>query len=199
MCWGMIPHQHRNSANRGQLDLHGKLATGRLVSAHKFAEVAAGNAKLRGQSGLPDARLLEECFELGHASEVGTERTSRQGEVRSVRLGNVRERWHHANMGLRIKELRKNRGLTGEQLAEMVGITKGYISELESGKKTPGAGLVLRLADALKVEAFELYEGTLTEQKAAALKAHMDVMAQLPDEDRLAIEKAALGLLSRQS
>ncbi len=102
-------------------------------------------------------------------------------------------------MGLKIREIRKRRKLTGEQLAEIVGITKGYISELENGKKTPGAGLVLRLADALKVEVFELYEGTLTEQKAAALAAHMSVMSQLDDADRAAIEKAALGLLAKQS
>ncbi|MGA0540702.1 helix-turn-helix domain-containing protein [Neotabrizicola sp. VNH66] len=102
-------------------------------------------------------------------------------------------------MGLRIRYLRKKRGITGEQLGEMVGVSKGYISELETGKKTPGAGLVLRLADALKVEVFELYEGTLTEQKAAALHAHMEVMSQLEDADRLAIQKAALGLLAKQS
>jgi transcriptional regulator with XRE-family HTH domain len=102
-------------------------------------------------------------------------------------------------MGMRIKELRKKRGLTGEQLADMVGITKGYVSEIETGKKTPGAGLVLRLADALKAEVFELYDGTLTEQKAAALRAHMEVMSQLDDQDRMAIEKAALGLLARHS
>lgn len=102
-------------------------------------------------------------------------------------------------MGLKIKDLRKKRGLTGEQLAEVVGVTKGYISELENGKKTPGAGLVLRLADALKVEVFELYEGTLTEQKAAALHAHMEVMSQLEEGDRIAIEKAALGLLAKRT
>ena len=102
-------------------------------------------------------------------------------------------------MGMRIREIRKNRGLTGEQLADMIGVSKGYVSELETGKKTPGAGLVLRLADALRVEAYELYEGTLPEQKAAAMRAHMEVMAQLDDADRAAIEKAALGLLSRRS
>lgn len=101
-------------------------------------------------------------------------------------------------MGLRIRTLRKERGLTGEQLAEMVGITKGYISEIETGKKTPGAGLVIRFAAALNCEVYELYEGSLDEQKDAALRAHMEVMSQLPDDDRNAIQKAALGLLAKQ-
>ncbi|RDD69234.1 XRE family transcriptional regulator [Paracoccus versutus] len=121
-----------------------------------------------------------------------------QAKVRTERLGFHAERWHHANMGLRIKELRKDKGLTGEQLADMVGVSKGYISEIETGKKTPGAGLMMRFADALKCEVYELYEGTLAEQKDAALKAHMGVMAQLEDENRNAIVKAALGLLAKQ-
>lgn len=101
-------------------------------------------------------------------------------------------------MGLRIKELRKTRGLTGEQLAELVNVSKGYISELENDKKTPGVGLVLRLADALKVEVYELYEGTLKEQQDAALRAHMEVMQSLPDEDRDGIVRLAVRLASKR-
>lgn len=100
-------------------------------------------------------------------------------------------------MGMRIRAIRKQRNLTGEQLAEMVGVSKGYISELENGKKTPGASLTLRLADALKVEIYELYDGPETDQRAAAMRAHMDVMAQLPPEDRQTIERIALGLLAK--
>ncbi|SFX48764.1 DNA-binding transcriptional regulator, XRE-family HTH domain [Paracoccus pantotrophus] len=102
-------------------------------------------------------------------------------------------------MGLRIRILRKQHGLTGEQLAEIVGITKGYVSEIETGKKTPGASLMMRFASALKCEVYELYEGTEEEQKDAALRDHMEVMAQLPDDERNAIQKAALGLLAKQS
>lgn len=199
MCGGMIPRQHRNAAEGGNFDFHGKLSAGGFIPAHKLAHVAPGNAETCSEVGLPDAGFVEERSERVHALQVGTERTFPQEEVRSVRLGNVRARWHHANMGLKIRDLRKKRGLTGEQLAEMVGVTKGYISELENDKKTPGAGLVLRLADALRVEVFELYEGTLAEQKAGALRAHMEVMSQLEDADRAAIEKAALGLLAKQS
>jgi transcriptional regulator with XRE-family HTH domain len=34
-----------------------------------------------------------------------------------------------------IREWRKHRGLTQEQLAERIGITKSYVSKIESGKK----------------------------------------------------------------
>ncbi len=84
-------------------------------------------------------------------------------------------------MAMRIRELRKKSGLTGEQLAEVVGVTKGYVSELENGKKMPGASLVLRLADAFGVDPAELYEGSPADQKTASLRAHMEVMASLAD------------------
>ena len=88
---------------------------------------------------------------------------------------------------------------TGEQLAEIVGVTKGYISEIETGKKTPGAALMMRFADAFKCEVYELYEGTEAEQKDAAIHAHMEVMKQLGADSRNAISLAALGLLAKQS
>lgn len=102
-------------------------------------------------------------------------------------------------MRLRIKELRKAKKLTGEQLGDIVGISKGYVSELETGSKTPGAALLVRLADALRVDVADLFDGTDDERNSASLAAHMSVMAQLSQEDRVAIERAALGLLAKQS
>ncbi|MEC7763355.1 MAG: helix-turn-helix transcriptional regulator [Pseudomonadota bacterium] len=96
---------------------------------------------------------------------------------------------------MRIRELRKARGLTGEQLGELVGVSKGYVSELETGRKNPGGRLVLKLAEALEVEVAELFEGEDKAREEAALDAHLEVMRQLSDEDRKAIEKAAIGLL----
>lgn len=195
---GLGPSVHGHSAKRKALNVQRESATGKLIPVNKLAHVAPRNAELFGQSLLLDTGSDEEVAKLCHASQVCTERTFMQEQVRSVRFGNVRERWHHANMGLRIKELRKTRGLTGEQLAELVNVSKGCISELENDKKTPGAGLVLRLADALKVEVYELYEGTLKEQQDAALRAHMEVMQSLPDEDRDGIVRLAVRLASKR-
>lgn len=100
-------------------------------------------------------------------------------------------------MRLRIRDLRKARKLTGEQLGELVGVSKGYISEIETGKKTPGADLLMRLADALQCEMHEVFEGTKDEQDRASIAAHLEVMAQLSPEDRRSIERAALGLLAK--
>ncbi|WP_298494545.1 helix-turn-helix domain-containing protein [uncultured Maritimibacter sp.] len=100
---------------------------------------------------------------------------------------------------LRLRELRKHRGLTGEQLGQMLGISKGYISELENGRKTPGGRLLLDMAEVFGVEVADLFDGTPDEKTDASLAAHLEIMRQLPEPDRLAIEKAALGLLAKNS
>lgn len=170
-----------------------------LVSIDKFAHVAARNAEDARHFSLPDTGGFQVCAEIGHTLEVGTLRTSMQEKVRYGRLASQYENWHDANMGLRIRILRKELGLTGEQLADIVGVTKGYISEIETGKKTPGAALLIRFAAALKKEVYELFDGSEDERRSASLKAHMEVMEQLPDVERQAIEKAAQGLLAKQS
>lgn len=65
-------------------------------------------------------------------------------------------------MNDRLKELRKTKGLTLEALGEIVGLSKGYLSELESGKKAPSIAVLHALADALGSRASELLEGAET-------------------------------------
>jgi transcriptional regulator with XRE-family HTH domain len=48
-------------------------------------------------------------------------------------------------IGERIKQLRMKKGLSQQALAKRLGTSSGYISELEQGKKMPGAELLLSL------------------------------------------------------
>lgn len=50
-------------------------------------------------------------------------------------------------MANRIRELRKEKGLSGPKLAEMLNITPTYLYELELEKKRLGSELALNLAD----------------------------------------------------
>lgn len=193
----MIPRRNTDSPICRLLNPDSKDTARRFIPAGQLAHVAARYAERGGEIGLPDLGGFEECFDVRHSPKVGTLRTYMQAKVSTERLACGGKFWHHANMGLRIRTLRKERGLTGEHLADMVGVSKGYISELETGKKTPGAALVMRLAVALKCEVYQLYEGSDEEQKDAAMRAHMQIMSQLPDEDRNAIQKAALGLAAK--
>lgn len=51
---------------------------------------------------------------------------------------------------------RKKRGLTQTALAEQIGVTQAYLSEIESGKKEARIGVLRELASALKVTVDEL-------------------------------------------
>lgn len=52
--------------------------------------------------------------------------------------------------GMRLKTLRKEKGLNMEKLAAAVGVSKSYISLLESGGRQPSRDVVIKLAEALE-------------------------------------------------
>lgn len=60
--------------------------------------------------------------------------------------------------GRRVRELRKARGWTQEELAEAADLHENYISRLETGNQEPGLFVILRLSRALKVGAGELLD-----------------------------------------
>ncbi len=51
--------------------------------------------------------------------------------------------------GKRLKELRKNAGLTQQQLGDMVGVTKVSVCCYENGTRTPTLDTLIDLADSL--------------------------------------------------
>ena len=62
------------------------------------------------------------------------------------------------NLGARIKEERKSRGLTQELLAEKLQITPRYLSRLEVGQQSPSIETLVKLAKVLEVELHELFK-----------------------------------------
>ena len=54
-------------------------------------------------------------------------------------------------IGNKIKEKRKNLGLTQSELAEKVGLSRNYISELENNRYVPSVRTLTRLARVLKM------------------------------------------------
>lgn len=44
-----------------------------------------------------------------------------------------------------IQKLRKARGITQDELAEILGVTRTYLSKLENQKFSPGPGLILKV------------------------------------------------------
>ena len=60
------------------------------------------------------------------------------------------------DFGARIAELRRKRGLTQEQLADLVDLHRTYIGFIEQGKRNPSIANVRRIAKALRVSLKEL-------------------------------------------
>ena len=59
----------------------------------------------------------------------------------------------------RIRDLRKNAGLTQEQLAQKIGVKKQNISRYESGRVEPNIRTAKKLADALGVSLEDMAQG----------------------------------------
>ncbi|MCA0133966.1 helix-turn-helix domain-containing protein [Pseudosulfitobacter pseudonitzschiae] len=117
-------------------------------------------------------------------------------KVRYKRLAISQSSWQIANMQLRLKKLRKERGWTAEVLAAKAGTSKSYISEIETGKKFPSGRLLKRFAEELGVSVYDLIDN---DDLADEIRAHMEIMKDLSVEDRRAVSRHAAGLLEQAS
>jgi len=60
-------------------------------------------------------------------------------------------------LGKRISQIRRQRGLTSERLAYENGLSKGYLSDIENGKRLPSLKCLEKLARALGVSLRDLF------------------------------------------
>lgn len=99
------------------------------------------------------------------------------------------------SLGVKVRELRKNLGLTQQKLADEVGVPRPYISRLERGRfKKPSADLMLRVAKALKVKVFELFEaaGYIGERsKGEKRRDYLKLLSLLSPEHQYILELLA--------
>lgn len=93
--------------------------------------------------------------------------------------------------GEKIRELRKERNLNQDQLAELASLNRVTIAKYESGRVEPGAHALSRIADALEVSTDVLLgrseESTIenTEQpKTPQIRIVSGWMEKMPKEDQ---------------
>jgi len=65
-------------------------------------------------------------------------------------------------LALNLKEYRRKSGLTQEKLAEKAGISSNYLSMVEISKKFPTPEMLDRLAEALNIQTFQLFDPAAT-------------------------------------
>lgn len=61
-----------------------------------------------------------------------------------------------AKFGDRVRRLRKARRVTQLELAELVGVGRSYLSQIEAGKRDPGLRVIKAIADGLGTTASQL-------------------------------------------
>jgi transcriptional regulator with XRE-family HTH domain len=63
--------------------------------------------------------------------------------------------------GEKLRTLRKRRGLTQEQISQMLEVSRPYVAKLERGEKMPNAPMILKVADIFGVTADQLMRDEL--------------------------------------
>ena len=85
-----------------------------------------------------------------------------------------------------IKARRKSLGLTQEKLAEMINTAPTYIAMIEAGRRTPSFNMIERLAEALKIDAPELFSMKNYPAESAS-QIHENLMTQFDQFLRAAV------------
>lgn len=79
-------------------------------------------------------------------------------------------------IGIEIKKLRKSKGLTLVQVAEMTDVSQPYLSQIEKGQRNPSAETISQISKCLGVSKLYLY-------KLAGILDETDIL-QLVDENK---------------
>ena len=98
-------------------------------------------------------------------------------------------------LGLKIKEIRKQRKLTQEKLSELVGVDNGYISKLEIGQNFPTIGTLEKIANVLEVELSVLFQ--FTDAKDIDFKSEIIRIYDSLNKDKITCLKPHLFVLEK--
>ena len=83
-------------------------------------------------------------------------------------------------LGEKIKELRTQKNLSQQQLADMMFVTRKAIGNWENGKRTPDASMIQRLAKSLDVEVMVLLEAQHRVPKSSEDQRHVIIVDNNP-------------------
>lgn len=86
--------------------------------------------------------------------------------------------WAHNLCMDNLARIREARGLSQNQLADMIGANQATISKIESGAGNPTLSMINRIAKALAVEPHQLFSMTRLQQRV------LDAISQIDDPAR---------------
>ena len=99
-------------------------------------------------------------------------------------------------IGMRIKEIRRSKGLSQEQLAERADINSKYLSRMERGTENPTLDMFIKLANALGIEMWEMFDfGHFVSNKE--LKGAIQNITKTADEPTLRLALKIIRAVAR--
>ena len=98
-------------------------------------------------------------------------------------------------IGRRIKEIRKQKKIPQEKLAEMIGITPNYMSALERGLYNIKLELLVQIIDCLDITADDLFRDVIKNGYVNRTSRLSDEIEKLPDDEQQRIDEVLDALL----
>lgn len=99
-------------------------------------------------------------------------------------------------LGKRIKEIRKNKNLTQEQLSELVGIETSSLSGIESGRFFPSLHVLEKISQILEVELVEFFKFSSVDIPADIDNAIENIIKNNNKENKILIYKMLKAVFS---
>ena len=94
-------------------------------------------------------------------------------------------------IGAFLRELRKEKNLTQEQLAEVLGVSGRTVSRWETGSNMPDLAIMIELADYYDIDIKELLNGERKSEMDKELKETLKTVADYTDIQRQEAVKAS--------
>ena len=99
-------------------------------------------------------------------------------------------------IGKRIQLIRKERGLTQEQLSQMVDLSTNYLSNVETGLKTPKLKTLIDIMNALECDANALLTDVVNTTTAESSSSISQALASLPVKEQRRIMRVVEALIA---
>ena len=96
---------------------------------------------------------------------------------------------NQAKTGAFSRELRKEKGLTQEQLAEQFNISRRSVSRWETGSNMPDVGLLIEIADFFEVDIREIIDGQRKSENMDKEKETLKKVAEYADAEKAKLKK----------
>lgn len=86
-------------------------------------------------------------------------------------------------LGEKIKQLRKSKGISQEELASMLKINRNYLSRIETGKSEPTSSILKHVAEIFSIDLNSLLDITDEDKNTDKIKYIVDNCRYLHDKD----------------